>query len=129
MKSNADIQALCVFIFWMDGELKHLTLRMMVTDELKKEAERFFSIASPLRVMVNKEVKDPVVVHALWFIGEFGKSHHLSVCIKGVGDPDESSWANVGFRQGNSESGELAGSYRRCGLSVGLRQMAARPHG
>lgn len=104
LKSNANVEALCVFIFWMDGELKRLTLRMMVLDELKKEAERFFSIASPLRVTVNKEVEDPVVVHALWFICEFGKSHHLGVRIKGVGDPDESCWANVSFRQRESRN-------------------------
>lgn len=104
MKSNADVEVLCVFIFWMDGELKRLTLWIMVLDELKKEAKRFFSIASPLRVTVNKEVEDPVVAHALWFIGEFGKSHHLGIHIKGVGYPDESCWANVGFRQRDSRN-------------------------
>ncbi|GCF10044.1 hypothetical protein KDI_36080 [Dictyobacter arantiisoli] len=50
LKSNVDVEALCMFIFWMDGELKRLTLRIMVLDELKKEAKRFFSIASPLIV-------------------------------------------------------------------------------
>ena len=59
MKSNADVEALCVCIVWMDGELKRLTLRMMVLDELQKETERFFSIASPLRATVYKEVKEP----------------------------------------------------------------------
>src|SRR5260370_30033225 len=82
LKSNVDVEVLCVFIFWMDGELKRLTLRMMVLDELQKETERFFSIASPLRVTVNKEVEDPVVVHALWFIVEVSKCYHLGIRIK-----------------------------------------------
>ena len=95
-----------MFIFWMDGELKRLTLRMIVPDELKKEAERFFSISSSLVMAVDKEVEDPVVVQALWFVCEFAKSHHLRIGIKGIGNPDESSWANVGFRQGNRRDGD-----------------------
>jgi hypothetical protein len=59
LKSNADRKAQGSFIFWMDGEVKRLTLWMMVSDELKQEAQRFFSIASPLRATVNKEVKEP----------------------------------------------------------------------
>jgi hypothetical protein len=47
LKANAEKKAQDSFIFWMDGEAKRLTLRMMVSDELKQEAQRFFSIAKP----------------------------------------------------------------------------------
>jgi hypothetical protein len=59
LKSNADRKAQGSFIFWMDGEAKRLTLRMMVLDELKQEVQRFFSITSLLIAAVNKEVKEP----------------------------------------------------------------------
>jgi hypothetical protein len=91
-----------VRIFWMHSELERLALRMMAPDELKKEAERLCSISSPLVVVVDKEVEDPVVVRAPWLVREFGKSHHLRRRIKGVGDPDESSLTNVGFCKSNS---------------------------
>ena len=66
-----------MIIVWMDGELKRLTLKMMVSDELKQEAERFFPVSSPLAAAVDKEMEDPVVVQALWFVCQFGQSHHL----------------------------------------------------
>src|SRR5207237_4067296 len=97
----------CAIIFWMDGELKRLTRRMMVSDELKKEADRSFSISLPLIVAIDKEVEDPVVVQAPWLVCEFGKSHHLPTGIKCVGHPDESTWANVGFCQGNSRNRDV----------------------
>src|SRR5258708_19638971 len=81
-KSNAGIEVLCAIIFWMDGELKRLTLGMMVSDELKKEAERFFSISLPLVVAVDKEVEDPVVVQAPWLSFAFRKSHHLPTSLQ-----------------------------------------------
>jgi hypothetical protein len=89
-------------IFWMDGKVERLALWMMVPDELKKEPERLCSISSSLVVVIDKEVEDPIVVRAPWLVREFGKSHHLRRRIKGVGDPDESSWTNVGFCKSNS---------------------------
>jgi hypothetical protein len=59
LQTNAARKAQGSFIFWLDGEVKCLTLRMMVSDELKQVAQRFFSIASPLIATVNKEVKEP----------------------------------------------------------------------
>ena len=101
-KSCTSVEVLGVRIFWMDGEPERLTLRMMAPDELKKEPERLCPISSSLVVVVDKEVEDPIVVRAPWLVREFGKSHHLRRRVKGVGNPDESSWTNVGFCKSNS---------------------------
>src|SRR5215469_532439 len=101
-KSCTSVEVLCMYIFWMDGEVERLALGIMVPDELKKEVERLCSIPASLVVMIDKEVEDPVVVQAPGLVGEFGKSHHLRRGIKGVRYPDESPWTNVGFCKGNS---------------------------
>src|SRR5260370_26341394 len=95
-KSCTSVEVLGMCIFWMDGELERLALRMMAPDDLKKEAERLCSISSSLVVVIDKEGEDPIVVRAPRLAREFWKSHHLRRRVQGVGDPDKSAWLNVG---------------------------------
>ena len=94
-------------IFWMDGELNSLALRMMLLDVSKEDAKAFFPISLPLIAVIDKEVEYPVVFQTSWFICEFCKPYHIVVVIEYVWYPDKSPWTNVSLCQANSCDGNI----------------------
>ena len=56
-KSCTSVEVLGMRIFWMDGELEHLTLRMMAPDELKNQ-ETFSAMRGVPRI-------SPLMLHEL----------------------------------------------------------------